>query len=74
MTKPSFHDEISLAEEAERMAKEAMKQGLISSFTVHHYPDSWQFFIPITEETELLTPEEAYLRLKKLLSSSSAGS
>ena len=63
-----FHDEITLAEQAEALAEQAMKLGLISSFTVHHFPDSWQFYIP-DFNNELLTLEEAYLQLKHLIQS-----
>lgn len=63
-----FHDEITLAEQAEGLAKQAMKLGLIPSFTVHHFPDSWQFYIP-DFNSELLTPEAAYLHLKQLIQS-----
>lgn len=64
-----FNDEITLAEQAEALAKRAMKLGLIPSFVVHHFPDSWQFYIPNQNESPL-TPEEAYLKLKKLVESS----
>lgn len=67
-----FKDEISLADQAETLGKRAMKLGLIPSFVVYHYPDSWQFFIPNQNECDPLTPEEAYLRLKKLIESSGA--
>ena len=45
-----------------------MKLGLIPSFTVHHFLDSWQFYIPDLN-SQLLTPEEAYLQLKHLIQS-----
>ncbi|WP_315874961.1 hypothetical protein [Chamaesiphon minutus] len=45
-----------------------MQLGLIPSFTVHHFPDSWQFYLP-NLNPELLTPEEAYLRLQRLIES-----
>ena len=63
-----FHDEITLAEQAEALAEQAMKLGLIPSFTVHHFPDSWQFYIP-DFNSQLLTPEEVYLQLKHLIQS-----
>lgn len=67
MTKYQFHDEISLAETAEELGKKAMLLGLIPSFVVRFFPDSRQFYIPNENESEPLTPEEAYLRLKKLV-------
>ncbi|NJL83895.1 MAG: hypothetical protein HC890_14905 [Chloroflexaceae bacterium] len=67
MDKPNFHDEISLAEAAESLAKQAMHQGMLNHFTIYFYPDSWQFHFSGKPEGELLTPEEAYLYLKKLL-------
>ena len=69
MSTHPFNDEITLAEQAEVLAKRAMKLGLISSFVVHHFPDSWQFYISNQNESPL-TPEEAYLKLKKLVESS----
>ena len=63
-----FHDEITLAEQTELLAKQAMQLGLIPSFTVHHFPDSWQFYLP-NLNPEPLTPEEAYLRLQRLIES-----
>lgn len=70
MTTPPFRDEITLAEQAEALGKRAMQLGLIPSFVVHYFPDSWQFYIPNQNESAPLTPEEAYLRLKKLVDSS----
>ena len=72
MSQPSFHDEVSLAEAAEKLGKQAMKLGLIPSLTVHIFSDSWQFYVPNEQESELLTPEEAYLRFKKLVEANEA--
>lgn len=66
MTKHSFHDELNIAEEAEKLGKKAIELGLIPSLTVHLYPDCWEFSLPKGQESETLTPEEAYLRFKKL--------
>jgi len=71
MTKYSFNDEISLAEQAEALAKKALKLGLIPSFVVHHFPDSWEFYIPDKSKSQALTPEEAYLQLKNIVEKSS---
>ncbi|MBV8884966.1 MAG: hypothetical protein JO235_13365 [Chroococcidiopsidaceae cyanobacterium CP_BM_RX_35] len=70
MNNPQFHDELTLAEQAEELGRRAMKLGLIPSFVVRHFPDSWQFYIPNETASEPLTPEEAYFRLKKLVESS----
>ena len=70
MSNPPFKDEITLAEQAEELGKRAMKLGLIPSFVVRHFPDSWQFHIPNENQCDPLTPEEAYLKLKKLVESS----
>lgn len=70
MTQPAFHDELSLADAAVALAETAMQRGLIPSFVVRHYPDSRQFFIPDASSEEPLTPEEAYLHLKKLVEQS----
>jgi hypothetical protein len=72
MSNDSFHDEISLAEKTEELARKAMNLGLITSFIVHHFPDSWAFYIPDQNTSPPLTPEEAYLKLKKLIESSSS--
>ncbi|MBD0264657.1 MAG: hypothetical protein KME38_11215 [Spirirestis rafaelensis WJT71-NPBG6] len=71
MTKYPFNDEISLAEQAEALAKKALKLGLIPSFVVHHFPDSWEFYIPDKSKSQALTPEEAYLQLKNIVEKSS---
>lgn len=68
MNQHPFHDEITLAEAAEDLGKQAMKLGLIPSFVVRHFPDSKQFYIPNETASQALTPEEAYLHLKKLVS------
>ncbi|MGK7872204.1 MAG: hypothetical protein AB4426_02455 [Xenococcaceae cyanobacterium] len=70
MSKHNFYDEITLAEEAEKLGKRAMELGLIPSFAVHLFPDCWQFYLPNQKESEPLTPEEAYLRFKKLVEQS----
>lgn len=67
MKQPQFHDEMSLAEAAESLGKQAMKFSLVPSFTVRHFPDSKQFFIPAEETGEPLTPEEAYFRFRSLI-------
>ena len=64
---PHFHDGLTLAEAAEKLGKRALDLGLISSLTVHLYPDCWQFSLSNGQESELLTPEEAYLRFQKLV-------
>lgn len=67
MTQRPFHDELSLAEAAETLGKQAMTLGLIPSFVVRHFPDSKEFYIPNEKESQSLTPEEAYLHFKKLI-------
>lgn len=67
MQTPSFHDEISLAETAEALAKQALQRGLIPSFVVRHFPDSKQFYVPNETEGEAMTPEEAYLHFKRIV-------
>lgn len=65
-----FNDEITLAEQAEVLAKQAMQLRLIPSFVIHYFPDSWQFYIP-TLNSEPLTPERAYLHLQQMLDNAS---
>lgn len=67
MSELHFHDQISLAEEAEKWAKKAMELGLITGFVIHFYPDSWQFYFNNEEGAEPLTPEEAFFHVKNLL-------
>jgi hypothetical protein len=62
-----FYDEITLAETAEELAKEALKQGLIPSYVARHFPDNIQFYIPDEREGKPLTSEQAYLHLKRLV-------
>lgn len=63
---PSFTNEITLAEQAENLRRMALMMGLIPSFVVRHFPDSWEFYIP-DESVDRPTPEEAYLHLKQLV-------
>lgn len=68
-SRPSFHDEQSLADAAEDLGNQALQQGLIHSFVVRHFADSRQFYIP-DEHREPLTPEEAYMEFKALVGTS----
>jgi hypothetical protein len=65
-----FHDEYSLAETADKLGKEAVKLNLIPSFVVRYFPDSRQYYIPNEINSEPLTPEEAYMRFKRLIEES----
>ena len=67
MSDYQFNDQLSLETRAEELAKRAMTQGLIPSFAIHYFPDNWVFYVPSENQSEPLTPEEAYLRLKKLV-------
>jgi hypothetical protein len=69
MSNAPFNNEITLAEQAEVLGREALKLGLIPSFVVRHFPDSWEFYIPNEKESAVRSPEEAYLYLKKLIGS-----
>ncbi len=62
-----FHDEFTLSETAAKLGKKAMDLGLIPSFVVRYFADSQQFYIPDEKQSNPLTPEQAYLRLKKLV-------
>lgn len=67
MTKHLFYNQRTLAEEAEKLGKKAVKLGRLPSLTIHLFPDCWQFCIPNQKELDPLTPEQAYLGFKKLL-------
>ncbi|MBW4474122.1 MAG: hypothetical protein KME45_27665 [Stenomitos rutilans HA7619-LM2] len=67
MAEPLFNDQLSLEEQAEKLGKQAVQRGLIPSFVVRYFPDTWVFYIPNERESEPLTPEEAYLHLKHLV-------
>jgi hypothetical protein len=64
-----FHDELSLVDAAEALGKRALQLRLIPSFVVRHFSDSSQFYIP-NEHCDPLTPEQAYMRFKKLVEQS----
>lgn len=66
MTQQSFHNQRELEEAAEKFAKQAMSQGLIPSFVIHYFPDSWVFYVE-TMDSSPFTPEEAYLHLKRMV-------
>jgi hypothetical protein len=67
MKNAQFYDEFTLTETAAEFGKKALDLGLIPSFVVRYFADSQQFYIPNENESEPLTPEQAYLRLKKLV-------
>jgi hypothetical protein len=67
MSEYHFHDGYTLAEVTDKLCKKAMHLGLIPSFVVRYFPDCRQYYIPNEIESEALTAEEAYMRLKKLL-------
>ena len=67
MVEQPFHDQLSLEEQAEKLGKQAVSLGLIPSFVVHYFPDTWVFYIPNESQSEALTPEEAYFRFKQLV-------
>ena len=66
MNHAELSDEITLAAQAERLGEVALRMGLVRSFVVRHFPDSWEFYIP-DETAQQLTPEEAYLHFKQLV-------
>ena len=67
MSTAKFHDGNSLADTTDELGKQALKLGLIPSFTVRFYADSREYFIAHDDKSEALTPEEAYLYFKKLV-------
>jgi len=68
--KAQFHDEFTLSETTVKLGKKALDLGLISSFVVRYFSDSQQFYIPDENSGEPYTPEQAYLRLKRLVEQS----
>ena len=71
MNHAELTDEITLAARAEKLGEVALLMGLVPSFVVRHFPDSWEFYIP-NETAQKLTPEEAYLHLNPLIDRSKA--
>ncbi|MBW4508600.1 MAG: hypothetical protein KME64_19125 [Scytonematopsis contorta HA4267-MV1] len=67
MSEYKFHDEYTLAEVTDKLGKKALQLGLIPSFVVRYFPDCREYYIPNEKESQALTPEEAYFRLKKLV-------
>lgn len=70
MANAQFHDQFTLTESATKLGKKALDLGLISSFVIRYYQDSQQFYLSEESTREPLTPEQAYLHLKKLVESS----
>ncbi len=62
-----FHDEYTLAEVTDKLGKKALELGLIHSFMIRYFADSRQYYIPDEIMPGPLTPEQAYLILKKLV-------
>lgn len=71
MNEYHFNDEYTLAEVADKLGKEALEKGMIPSFVVRYFADSRQYYIPNENESEPLTPEQAYMQFKKLVAQSS---
>jgi hypothetical protein len=67
MSDYKFHDEFSLAEVTDKLGKKALELGLIHSFVVRYFADSRQYYIPNEILSAPLTPEQAYMSLKKLV-------
>ncbi len=67
MSASKFHDGYSLAEATEALGKQALQLGLIPSFTIRFFPDNREYFIAHDDQSEALTPEEAYFYFKKLV-------
>lgn len=67
MTGYQFDEEYTLGETANKLGEQALQLGLIPSFVVRHFADSRQYYIPNENESEPLTTEQAYMRLKKLV-------
>ncbi len=67
MTRQILSTQIALEETTEKLGKKAMELGLISNFVVRYFPDCWEFYFPNNNESNLFTPPEAYLYLRKLL-------
>lgn len=70
MASYEFHDEYTLAETADKLGKKALKLNLLHSFVVRYFADSRQYYIPNEQESQPLTPEQAYMCFKKLVESS----
>jgi hypothetical protein len=70
MSEHPFRNQLDLEEEAEKLGKKAMQLGLIPSFVIRYFPDTWEFFIPNENKSDAFTPEEAYFHLKKLVEQS----
>lgn len=51
----------------DKLGKKALQLELIPSFVVRYYPDCRQYYIPNEVDSEAFTPEQAYMRLKKLV-------
>lgn len=67
MSNHPFKNQVDLEEETEKLGKKAMELGLIPSFVIRYFPDTWEFFIPNEKTSDAFTPEEAYFHLKKLV-------
>ncbi|MBD2495289.1 hypothetical protein [Nostoc sp. FACHB-280] len=65
-----FHDEYTLAETADKLGQKALNLNLIPSFVVRYFADSRQYYIPNEQESQPLTPEQAYMCFKKLVETS----
>lgn len=72
MSENTFDSQLAFEERAEKIGKQALELGLIPNFTIRYFSDSWEFYLPGEDEKTALTPEEAYLKLKKMVDQSGA--
>ena len=72
MSGNTFDSQLAFEERAEKIGKQALELGLIPHFSIRYFPDSWEFYLSGEDETTALTPEEAYLKLKKIVEQSGA--
>ncbi|MCT7974575.1 hypothetical protein [Laspinema olomoucense] len=70
MSQKWFAEQDSLSDAVEELAETTVSLGVISGFMVRYQGQQRQFFLPTESDSEPLTAEEAYLRLKQLMEES----
>ncbi|MBO0349247.1 hypothetical protein J0895_09040 [Phormidium pseudopriestleyi FRX01] len=70
MSQQWFAEQNSLSDAVEELAETTVSLGVISSFMVHYQGQQRQFYLPSENDSQPLTAEEAYLRLKQLMEES----
>ena len=70
MSQKWFAEQDSLSDAVQELAETTVSLGVISSFMVRYQGQQRRFYLPNESDSQPLTAEQAYLRLKQLMEES----